>query len=431
MNFEEVVFKITKTMSRYYSSIKFLLILLTVFGLITLFVILFDVQQDLYYPPAEDPSSVHTTKVTQKNEEIENNLWLEYRKNWNGEILIELSKASIKFTEEYKIRMTSKGLHPLSQQHERFYKRIEIMERYCSSFLTSVDKGTYNIRTGSYAVLFNDRVQLLQCEVQKVGSSTWTYVFENLVDEKNTYHESVPYGNRNWKKFSLVYNLHNTTLVAKRYQTYTKFLFSRNPFERLVSAYTSKFTTNDKNFEKYLSPMIIRQNYLANVKSEVIEGIRKKLKTGINSINKFKLDEKLIQQIKRLDVGPGNFNISFVEFLTYIITVSKKHGRKALNYHWAPVTIICDPCTIKYDILGKFETLYEDSQEILNYVQGKDSRVTVEFPKGEPRIKTDSCNEAFSHIPLNMRNDLYELYKEDFILFDYKYNGKNSDDKFC
>ena len=363
--------------------------------------------------------------------ETHNSAWLDYRKNWDEEILIKTNPAAkeIVFTDEYHLKMISKGPHPLNVKHKYLHKRRSRLEKYCSAF-PSVNQGRYNFGKGFYSVLFNDNVQLLQCIVQKVSSTTWVDVFLLLVGGSDKYKLTRKQGaDAVRKKVSLVHNCNDTRRMAQRYQTYTKFLITRNPFERLVSAYTSKFTQGDDLFEMTYAPDIIIANYLSNIKNVLVNEVREKLKRGESILNS-ELNENIIQQIKRLDAGVGNFKITFSEFLNYIIVQSTVFGRKSLDYHWAPITVICDPCTIRYDIIAKFETLHEDSKIILDYVQANTSQ-KVNFPKGDPNITGDRCNEAFKDIPLSVRNSLYRVYKEDFILFDYLYHGENSNKTYC
>ena len=357
--------------------------------------------------------------------------WLEYKRNWDEEILIKTNPAvkEIVFTDEYHLKMISKGPHPLNVKHKYLHKRRSRLEKYCSAF-PSVNQGRYNFGKGYYSVLFNDNVQLLQCMVQKVSSSTWVDVFIWLIREKiGKKRYALPASHPIWKKISLVHNCNDTRRMAQRYQTYTKFLITRNPFERLVSAYTSKFTQGQDWYEMTYAPDVIIANYLSNIKNVLVNEVREKLKRGESILNS-ELNENIIQQIKRLDAGVGNFKITFSEFLNYIIVQSTVFGRKSLDYHWAPITVICDPCTIRYDIIAKFETLHEDSKIILDYVQANTSQ-KVNFPKAEPNITGDRCNEAFRDIPLSVRNSLYRVYKEDFILFDYLYRGENSNKTYC
>ncbi|KAI6653569.1 Carbohydrate sulfotransferase 10-like [Oopsacas minuta] len=352
----------------------------------------------------------------------ENNInWLGYNKNWDGEILIinNPKQKAINFTDEYRWKMISKGLHPLNIEHERLHDRHDRIEKYCSTF-KSQSNGLYRFN-GYYSMLFNDRFQLLQCVIQKVSSSTWVSIFLELGGFDSQY---LPESHPIWQKISLVNNLTDSRLLAQRFQTYTKFLLTRHPFERLLSAYKDKFILH--SYGDQFAYDIIVKNYLSNVEEDVIRQMREKLKRGENDLN-INLSNSTIKQIARLNSGAREFNITFLEFLNYIIAFVKVNEIHRLDYHWAPITIVCDPCEVRYDIIGKFETLSEDSEAILDYVQPNNTQNRVTFPKRDPKVTNNLCNEAFMKIPLNVKRSLYEIYKEDFILFDYEYREEDGE----
>ena len=86
------------------------------------------------------------------------------------------------------------------------------------------------------------------------------------------------------------------------------------------------------------------------------------------------------------------------------------------------LTSICNPCAIKYDILAKFETLSEDSQAIVDYVQAKHNNESINFPTQEPQVDSKKCRKEFEKIPIDVRNSLYQIFKEDYLSFGYQYN---------
>ena len=195
-----------------------------------------------------------------------------------------------------------------------------------------------------------------------------------------------------WNNISLVNNL-DRNITAKRYHSYTKFLITRNPFERLLSAYKSKFTLNWGYYEAVIGPQIIRVNYLSDISQDKIENIQEELRNGGN-MSRIEMARDKILQIKRMDAGLGKLNITFLEFLNYVLSQSETFGRERLDHQWAPITSICNPCAIKYDILAKFETLSEDSQTILDYVKAKHNNESINFPIQEPQVNSESVGKS-------------------------------------
>ena len=350
------------------------------------------------------------------------NPWLEYRRKWNEEVLININMKSkeIQFIDEYRNKMRGKGLHPLNIKHARLLERFMRMERYCKA-LPLLNNGIYDVGIGYYDVLFNDKFELLQCMVQKVSSSTWVDIFIKMLGSNTLIKTAyIPASHQIWNNISLVNNL-ELNITAKRYQTYTKFIITRNPFERLLSAYKNKFTQGQKWYEETIGPRIIKDNYFYNISNDKMEEIKAELRRGENNLSTYLSSSKLLQ-LKRMDAGVNKLNITFLEFLNYVISQSKTFGRERLDYHWAPITSICNPCAIKYDILAKFETLSEDSQAILDYVQTKEFDKSINFPKQKPMVNSKECRKEFEKIPIEVKTSLYQIFREDFLIFGYQHN---------
>ena len=317
-------------------------------------------------------------------------------------------------------------------KYDRYLKRVERLDQYCSAFKSN-SQGKFDVTLVNYRAMFIDKAKLLICSVPKASSSTWLNMMMDLEEYTNLVNRPVVSDvDPIWERISLTQNLENSTLVAERFQTYTKFFIARNPFTRILSAYTSKFTQKQYPYENMYAPKIIKANYLSHLKPDLIEKVRTYLKGTMHNNSKLELEDNIIQQIKRLDAGEGNYNIAFIEFLNYLIADIAESGRDSLDHHWAPVTIVCNPCTVRYDFIVKFETLQEDSEVLLDYVQAHYShRNTVEFPRRSPTIDSNRCNEAFKEIPVEVKEKIYQLYKEDFIFFDYQYNGDDLTGGMC
>ena len=404
---------------------KFLRLLIILIGIATLCVLKIFVS----YPATSDYhetiwSPNHSTSVSRLNK----SLWLEYRNNWNGEVLIKMDKNKIiTFTPEYRIQMIDKGLHPLAYIHNRFADRIKRLREYCNEFPLS-HNGSYNPVKGLYQVTFNDTLEVIQCLVQKVSSSSWVHIFIHLAGTNQKDYPQPLSMSPLWKEISLGDHLNNLTMLAKRYQTYTKFLITRNPFERILSAYVSKFQSDDEKYESYFAPIIISANYLSTFTYFTIYKMKLKAKIQEKQLRD-EVGDNTVNQIQRLSAGVGKYKITFLEFITYVIKVAQAGGR--LDSHWAPITEICNPCSIQYDILAKFETLNEDSQAILDYILTRDPTQSIKFPEGKPSTTNERCNEAFRSIPLKMRNSLHQIYKEDYMLFGYEFKGSNKKGDLC
>ena len=119
---------------------------------------------------------------------------------------------------------------------------------------------------------------------------------------------------------------HSPQEAYGKLKTYFKFLIVREPLDRLLSAYRNKFENKQNTyFHEKFGKLIVKR-------------FRK------NASN-----------------SSGN-DVTFAEFVEYILSPKTK---KPLNEHWRPIHELCSPCQIKFDMIGKFETLQHDSNYIL------------------------------------------------------------------
>ncbi|XP_055061864.1 carbohydrate sulfotransferase 12 [Misgurnus anguillicaudatus] len=249
-------------------------------------------------------------------------------------------------------------------------------------------------------LIVDDRHGVIYCYVPKVACTNWKRVMivlsQNLkrpdgaayrdpldipsyLSHNATLHLTF---NRFWRRFGRA----SRRLMHHKLKTYTKFIFVRDPFVRLISAFRNKFDQPNEDFYKQFgSVMLQRYAQILNPPSSAKEAFA----TGIRP--------------------------SFANFVKYLLD-SQTENEEPFNEHWRQVYRLCHPCQIEYDFVGKLETLDEDAKHLLK-ILGMDQ---IHFPPGyHDRTATNWEREWFATISLADRTKLYNLYEPDFRLFGY------------
>ncbi|XP_071983615.1 carbohydrate sulfotransferase 13 [Engystomops pustulosus] len=234
-------------------------------------------------------------------------------------------------------------------------------------------------------LIVDDTHGLLYCYVPKVACTNWKRVMMVLTGQgkykdpmlipANEAH--IPTNLRTLSEFS-------TSEINYRLRNYLKFIFVREPFERLVSAYRNKFTrTYNTAFHK---------------------------RYGTKIIERHRRDPSL-EALERGD------DVTFEEFLYYLVDPQTQR-EEPFNEHWERVHSLCHPCIVQYDIVGKYETLEEDANYLLQLIGVGDS---IKFPSSSKTTRTTDgmATGFFKGITRFYQRRLFNLYKMDFLLFNY------------
>lgn len=58
-------------------------------------------------------------------------------------------------------------------------------------------------------------------------------------------------------------------------------------------------------------------------------------------------------------------DVTFREFVDFV-TDDTENGTQ--NEHWRPIYDLCQPCTVNYNLVSKYESLVEDATEVLERI---------------------------------------------------------------
>lgn len=137
------------------------------------------------------------------------------------------------------------------------------------------------------------------------------------------------------------------------------FLFVRDPFERIISAYRDKLECG-------------RNKYYRPLGRKIVQLMRKSPHISHNCAK-----------------AP-----TFEEFLRYVIAEHEKGNR--LDEHWAPVYSFCTPCSINFTIIGKVETFQRDSEYIIRQA-GLESLLLGKLPQNKLHKIANMQNGGKTH----------------------------------
>lgn len=259
---------------------------------------------------------------------------------------------------------------------ERQRERKEQLEKYC---LEHVDQNPQPKIKQLWQLLFDDDNKYIYCAVPKSASTPMKKTLLKLRNDSKQYKKRSPHEPSLWKHMSE----YNESENSKRLQTHFKFLFVREPFHRLLSAYLDKLFDSDKDYSNRLRQLIVK-----TYRPEDME-----------------------------EVSTESNNVTFTEFLRFILTSSNIHVR---DNHWRQYEYLCFPCFFKFDFIGHFETLEDDVNYVLKKA-GFNKHVT--FPPFHSSRVSSTFLTYYSQVPQEIIFRLGEAFRNDFEMFGYPFPG--------
>ena len=92
--------------------------------------------------------------------------------------------------------------------------------------------------------------------------------------------------------------------------------------------------------------------------------------------------------------------------------------------HWKPMYMQCMPCHIQYRVIARLETLKRDSEHILQSI-GVSSRLPHSHTT-QGKSTDNLVASYYSQLDKQLLGKLYDLYKFDFLLFNFTDSGYSS-----
>lgn len=287
--------------------------------------------------------------------------------------------GSLPLTRAPSVVLSPQG--PRSALAEVHRQRRELLRRACSRHT----RRQHLLRPEDLRhVLVDDARGLLYCYVPKVACTNWKRVLLALSGRGPSDPRAIPAPEAHAPGLLPSLADFSPAEVNRRLRAYLAFLFVREPFERLASAYRNKLQRPwGAAFQRRFGTDIVRR----------------------------------LRPRPSPDALARGHDVRFSEFLAYLLDPRTRRDGP-LNEHWERAHALCHPCRLRYDVVGKFETLAEDAAFVLGLAGAPGLRFP-EPPPGARAAARDRAERLFRDISPFYQRRLFGLYKMDFLLFNY------------
>lgn len=207
-------------------------------------------------------------------------------------------------------------IHAISDVDREMQKRTDILKKTCSNSRKRLTKSSFAHLQYDYA---ND---ILYCSTAKVGTTFWGRVMYLLRKGQVMSPLDVPLTGEMKTGVSLKYGR------LKSLDGLNSFMFVRNPYSRLLSAYVDKIYTPNPVYWNMMGSAIARK------------------------FRKPRPRERCFH------------DITFLEFVKHVVDALTKNTQ--LDEHFIPISKLCDVCNVNYKYIGKMETFKKDVFYVLN-----------------------------------------------------------------
>ena len=249
-------------------------------------------------------------------------------------------------------------------------------------------------------IYVDDARKTIYCSIPKAGNTNWRALMIYSTQRFQDEYPNTSYANRPFIIYNTIkqkyYGLNSLSNYSRkkiqyRLKNYYKFIFSRHPMLRLLSAYRNKFFNKKTNaFTDFFG-----------FAPEIAELYHQK--------------------------SNENYTKEQVNFHEFVEWVTKEGDER--NHHWSHLETLCLTCNIQYDFIGSFEKLNKEYHCVMPHLNN-DSR--IQFPQSSelgpssltldptnPNSKKSTVKNYFQNVSMPLLKSVAQHYKRDCDMFGY------------
>ncbi|GFO48335.1 carbohydrate sulfotransferase [Plakobranchus ocellatus] len=238
-------------------------------------------------------------------------------------------------------------------------------------------------------IVYDEKHKLLFCQIPGAALNEWRKILLITTKVVDTSAPSAIAGGdvfgKYGKSLKKLSDIPDASKRASILSSYYKVLFVRDPLERLLMTYKTKFkAASSKYFHHTFGTQII-----------------KKYRKGASEA----------------DIKAGS-SVKFSEFVKYIVDVEHE-GKVNLNEHWQQYYKQCHPCVVDYNFIGTFENVEADTRAVLKTIKA-DREVKPPYVNNRQTLSEKELTAAYKEVDILTLKNLYKVYLADYTLFGYK-----------
>ncbi|ELT90888.1 hypothetical protein CAPTEDRAFT_228104 [Capitella teleta] len=239
-------------------------------------------------------------------------------------------------------------------------------------------------------IIVDEKRKLLYCAMPKTASSSMKTFLFGLNQTSLTKKDIIPFVHteKHYARFGYA-SLTNYTpsQVEYRLKNYFKYLFVRNPLDRIISTWREKLLT--KNI------------YMPTKALQIIDKYRK---PGFAPKN-------------------GSVFEKVPQFSEFVAFVANHNGTR--DPHWSTIEQLCEPCRVRYDYIVRVESLDDDLVDILA-LHGRNMSLTehLNLTNRKASLQTKIRADGYEEVDSADIKKLKEIYADDFRRFGYGFTNE-------